>query len=103
MRTVEFRHLLDDNDALRVRFEMDRGRVIRFTVQLECRFDDEWTPVVRYDTSHGFAHCDRFHPHQGPTKTELAVQDFNEALNVAFRDLTCNWTEYRRRYGQWLR
>ncbi|HLC15676.1 MAG TPA: hypothetical protein VJL89_05565, partial [Thermodesulfovibrionia bacterium] len=64
MRHVEFRKLLDEDNALRVRFEIDKGRVSQFVVQLECTFDDEWIPVVRYDTAHGFAHCDKLHPYQ---------------------------------------
>jgi hypothetical protein len=58
MRTVEFRRLFDDKNAARVRFELKRNRVLRFVVQLECRFNDEWHPVVRYDTAHNFAHRD---------------------------------------------
>ena len=40
MRLVEFRRFLDENNALRVRFELERGRVVKFVVQLECRFED---------------------------------------------------------------
>ena len=41
MRLVEFRRYLADNNALRVRFELERGQVVGFTVQLECRFGDD--------------------------------------------------------------
>lgn len=58
MRTVEFRRLFDDQGAIRVWFESEHGRVLGFVVQLECLFNDEWYPVVRYDTAHGFAHRD---------------------------------------------
>jgi len=102
MRTVEFRRLLDDTDALRVQFELERGQVIKFVVQLECRFDDEWTPVVRYDTAHNFVHRDRLHPYSATVKTELPVQDYNEALTFAIRDLVDSWSIYRRRYEEWL-
>ncbi len=55
MRTVEFRNLLDEKNALRVKFELDQGSVIKFVAQLECRLDDKFVPVVRYDTAHNFA------------------------------------------------
>ncbi|MCK6568124.1 MAG: hypothetical protein HUU12_15115 [Anaerolineales bacterium] len=78
MRTVEFRRLLDDANALRVRFETDHGQILRFIVQLECLFseDGEWTPVVRYDTAHGYAHRDVMRPHRkrrenGNVRSEL--------------------------------
>jgi len=95
--------LLDDKNALRVRFELEHGEVVMFVVQLECLFmDSQWIPVVRYDTAHGFAHCDRMHPHKDVEKTEMRVRDFNEGLTVAMFDLTINWSEYRRRYEEWL-
>lgn len=103
MRTVEFRRLLDEANALRVRFELEHGRVIKFVVQLECCFDGQWTPVIRYDTAHGFVHCDKLHPHAETVKTEMAVHDYNEALTFAIKDLVKNWSEYRRRYERWLR
>lgn len=102
MRTVEFRRLLDDDNTLRVRFELERGQVLKFVVQLECYLDDEWVPVVRYDTAHDFAHCDRLHPYEATVKTRMDTQDYNEALTFAIRDLVDNWSDYRRRYKEWL-
>ena len=103
MRTVEFRRLLDDGNALRVMFELEHGDVVSFVVQLECKFSShDWTPIVRYDTAHGFAHRDRMHPREGVEKTEMRVRDFNEGLTIAVFDLINNWNEYRRRYQEWL-
>lgn len=49
MRSVEFRRFLDDDNVLRARFELERGHVLKFMVQLECRFEDNagWVSVVR--------------------------------------------------------
>jgi hypothetical protein len=101
VRTIEFERLLDVDNILRVQFELDGGEVLKFTVQLECCFEDEWAPVVRYDTAHGFAHCDRLHPYADEAKTRMLMQDYNEALNWAMADLTSNWQAYRRRYAAW--
>lgn len=105
MREVEFRRLLSNDNALRAKFELEHGRVLKFTIQLECYFgsSNEWSPVVRYDTAHGFAHCDKLHPYEATTKTEMITRDYNEALNVALNDLVNNWEHYRRRYETWLR
>lgn len=105
MRLVEFHRFLNDNNALRVRFEVDHGQVLKFVVQLECRFGDDkvLTPVIRYDTAHGFAHCDKLHPYEPAVKTRLETKDYDEALNVAMTDLVDNWSTYRGRYEQWLR
>lgn len=101
MRQVEFRNLLDPQNAVRVRFDIDQGQVVRFMVQLECQFDDEWMPVIRYDTSHNFAHCDRLHPYDQATKTRMNTRDYNDALTYALEDLETNWRHYRRRFVQW--
>ncbi len=105
MRVVEFHRFLNADNALRVRFEIERGQVLDFMVQLECRYgdDEEWMPIVRYDTAHGFPHCDRLHPYDPAIKTEMAAKDNNEALTVAMNDLVNNWSKYRRRYEEWLR
>ena len=104
MRVVQFRRLLNDDNSLRVRFEIDRGQVRKFAIQLECRYDDSgFTPVIRYDTAHGFAHCDKLHPYEPAVKSILDTKDYNEALNLAMNDLVENWGHYRRRYEQWLK
>jgi hypothetical protein len=101
VRTINFCNALDEKNILRVRFETDRGRIVSFMVQLECLFDTEWTPVVRYDTTHGFAHCDRMHPWEKAKKTRMVTEDFNDALTYAMHDLASRWQDYRRRYLKW--
>ncbi|MBI3162369.1 MAG: hypothetical protein HYZ23_07650 [Chloroflexi bacterium] len=105
MRTVEFRRLLDYDNALRVMFESDHGQIHRFVIQLECIFveDGEWIPVVRYDTAHGYAHRDVMHPYKREEKTKMPVQDYNEAFNMAMEDVVRKRYEYRRRYEEWLK
>jgi hypothetical protein len=102
VRTVESRTLFDDKNAARVLLELERSDVVRFVVQLGCRFDDQWFPVVRYDTAHGFAHRDLLRPSGEVEKTDLAVRDDNEALTFAIQDLRRNWETYGRRCEQWL-
>ncbi len=105
MRTVEFRRLLDYDNALRVMFETERGQILRFVVQLECQVaeDDDWIPVVRYDTAHGYAHRDILHPTKTEEKTEMSVQDYNEAFTIAMNYVVEKRYDYRRRYEEWLR
>ena len=100
MRTVEYVNLLNPENRIRIRFDTDAGQILRFTVQLECWHED-WMPVVRCDTAHGFAHCDIIHPHGDDRKVRLDIQDFNEALTIAVADITENWVRYRERYEGW--
>jgi len=105
MRSVQFHQLLDDDNALRVEFELEQGRVLRFAVQLECRFTEggKLKPVIRYDTAHGFAHCDRLHPRDTPAKSTMNTQDYNEVLTFAIDAIVNNWQAYRRRFATWLK
>jgi hypothetical protein len=86
-----------------VHFEIDRGQVLSFVVQLECSWAGEWQAVVRYDTAHGFAHRDTMHPRGDTEKSEMLVSNYGEGLNYAIGDLKANWREYRRRYEEWTR
>ena len=104
MRTVEFRRLLDYDNALRVMFESERGQILRFVVQLECQFveDGEWVTIVTYDTAHGYAHRDIMRPNEKEEKTRMSVQDNNEAFTIAMEDVVEKRYDYRRRYKKWL-
>ena len=104
MRVVEFHRYLNEDNALRVSFQIEHGKVLKFVVQLECRFDKtgRFSPVVRYDTAHGFAHCDRFHPYEKSRKVTMPTQDYDEALTFAMDDLVKEWRFYRRRFEVWL-
>ena len=105
MHAVEFRRLLDYDNALRVMFESEHGQILRFVVQLECLFaeDGEWIAVVRYDTAHGYAHRDIMHPHKKEEKTKMSVKDYNEAYTIAMDDVVEKRYDYRRRYEEWLK
>lgn len=102
MRVVEFLRLLDEGVRLRVRFVVESGVVLQFTVQLEWFSEDEWIGLIRYDTAHDFAHCDTMHPYQPTTKTRLPVAEYGDALTFAIEDLSVNWQRYRRRYVEWM-
>jgi len=95
---TSFRFLLERDVALRVRFTRERGRVIAFVVQLECWIADRWYPVIRYDTAHGFAHCDVLRPDGSQRKYAIPIGDFNEALTYAQNDIRTNFRHYCMRF-----
>lgn len=101
MREVEYEHELGENTFTRIRFSRERKQILRFTVQPECVFGDERHIVIRYDTSHGFAHSDTMRPGQPELKIELNM-DFNRAFTYAQRDVSQNWNFYCERYERWL-
>ncbi|KKK53372.1 hypothetical protein LCGC14_3095440, partial [marine sediment metagenome] len=57
MQEIEYILFLSSEmkDRLRVSAQKQRGEILEFTVQYEALIRDEWRPVVRYDTTHGFA------------------------------------------------
>jgi hypothetical protein len=64
---------------------------------------DEWVPVVRYDTAHGYAHKDLLRPDGTREKILLGIGDLNEALTLADKDSGENWEKYNDRYLRRLR
>ncbi|MBI4522444.1 MAG: hypothetical protein HY695_01385 [Deltaproteobacteria bacterium] len=54
--------------------------------------------VVRYDSSHGFAHRDQYDVRGRSTKTPLLALNYNQALTFAKLDLKANWQVYRERF-----
>jgi hypothetical protein len=82
---------------MRARYRIVGGRVSRFTVQLEVLAGGEWRPVVRYDTSHRFAHRDLYRARGRAVKSDLKMT-FEEALTYALDDLRDNWESYREKF-----
>lgn len=79
------------------------GIVTGFVVQYEALIENEWRPVVRYDTAHGFAHRDLLHPGGDTEKQPLYLPSLNLALTFAIQDLKMLWTRYRAGYEGELR
>ena len=59
------------------------------------RFENVWTPVIRYDSAHGSAHIDKYSPDGKKKKTYLNL-DLNTALTLVDWDINNNWERYIR-------
>jgi hypothetical protein len=93
---------LPDTATLRVRYLKDRGRILRFVVQLESLIDRVWTPIVRYDNAHQFVRRDDLKPDGSQLKTPpMAFANNEDAFNFALQDLRANYRFYIQRYWQW--
>jgi hypothetical protein len=77
-----------------------KGRSFFFRVQYETKIGNQWHPVVRYDTAHGFSHRDLLDIFGNTKKTPLLNQDFNDALTFAENDLKTNWSLYKRAFTE---
>lgn len=98
MKEVVFIRWLSDTCRIRHVHVQTKGRVTRFVVQLEIEIQGRWHAVRRYDTAHGFAHCDILHPDGRAEKLPLAFHDLNDALTFAATDLRVHWSLYVERY-----
>jgi len=85
-------------DRLRVHAKKQKGKIVRFVVQYEALIKNEWRAIVRYDTSHGFAHKDIIHSSGEVDKQPLHFQDFNMAFTFAIQDLKTSWKWYKIAY-----
>lgn len=94
----EFVVLLGNDCRLRHYHNRMKQEVIEFMVQLEIQFKGDWKPIIRYDTAHGFAHRDAYHPDGRVEKTPLPMGDYNSILTFAEFDLRTNWELYRERF-----
>jgi hypothetical protein len=83
--------LLSPEDRKRYRHRRQGRRILGFTIQYETLVDDEWVPVVRYDTSHRIAHKDILDIRGREKKVLLGIADFREALLLADDDIKTNW------------
>jgi len=77
--------------------ETRKGKVVRFMVQLEAKYEGKWKEVVRYDCAHGYAHRDSYNLHGKRVKEELNLS-FKDALTIADDDIDDNWETYKYRF-----
>jgi hypothetical protein len=71
-------------------------------VQYEAKIKNKWHQIVRYDTSHGFAHKDIIHPSGQKEKQPLYFSTLNAAFTFAIQDLKISWKWYRAAYEKEL-
>jgi hypothetical protein len=97
-REVEYAIRIGKSDRYRHKHIRERGKIVYFRIQYETKIGEDWYPVVRYDTSHGFAHRDLINRKGEVTKTPLFIRDYNDALTFGENDLKANWKIYKERF-----
>lgn len=96
-------YMLTDKDRKRHEHIVEKGKVIGFVVQYEIFFEGRWVAIVRYDTSHGYAHKDLINPDGSKEKIFMGAVELSEALTLADRDINENWERYKERYFRRLK
>ena len=80
-------------------YHVSNGKeIVEFRIQLEILVNEEWHPVVRYDTAHGSPHRDILHANGDQTKDWFAGYSVAEVLTIGQKDIMDNWLSYRERF-----
>ena len=80
-------------------YHLSKGKkIVEFRIQLEVLVDEEWYPVVRYDTAHGTPHRDTLHPNGEQTKEWFEGYSIEDVLTIGQKDIMDNWLAYRKRF-----
>jgi len=97
MHEIEYLFYLssEESDRLRIIARKNKGEILEFVAQYEALISEEWRPVVRYDTAHGFAHRDIIRANGEVLKQPLFFETFNLAFTFATLDLKMNWRQYK--------
>ncbi|MCR4321227.1 MAG: hypothetical protein NUV74_12940 [Candidatus Brocadiaceae bacterium] len=94
---------LDREDRLRIKIEVEKGKVIDVVVQYESKIKDKWYPIVRYDCSHGFFHRDILNKKGEKTKQVIQIQNLKDALTYAEQDIKDRWEWYKERFKKGIK
>jgi hypothetical protein len=93
----EYLILLDVDVRKRHYHVTEAGKVVKFVVQLEVKWEGLWKPVLRYDCSHDYAHKDCYNL-EGRSKKIRLYMDYEDSLSFADDDINENWQIYRERF-----
>ena len=94
---IEFLYTLSE-ELEDVSAQKRKGEIIKFVVQYEAFIENQWRPIIRYDTTHGFAHKDIIHYNGKQEKQPLYFPDYNMAFTYAIQELKISWRWYRMAY-----
>ena len=94
---------LDGEDRLRIKIEVEKGKVKDVVVQYESKIKDKWYPIVRYDCSHGFFHRDILNQKGEKTKQVIQIQNLKDALTYEEQDIKDRWERYKKRFKKGIK
>ncbi len=79
MQKKTYIYMITDIDRKRHEHLSEKGKVTGFVVKYEMYIENaRWLPIVRYDTSHGYAHKDLINPDGTKEKIFMGNAELNE-------------------------
>ena len=100
MKELSYFKYLDegDDEIIRIRFWIDKGKLLDLVIQYESKIDDRWHSIVRFDCSHGFFNRDVLNPNGAKEKFAIPMNNLKDAANYAEQDIKDHWNSYKERY-----
>ena len=90
-------------DRLRIKLDVEKGKVIDVVVQYEAKIKDRWYSIVRYDCSHGYFHRDLLNLKGEETKQSIAIRNLKDALTYAEQDIKDRWEWYKEKFKKGMK
>lgn len=97
----QFNVRFSEIDKAHVTFDREQQAIVQFSVQYLARIDNEWQPIVRWDTAHGHSHMDIALPNGEQETREWTFSNYAQAMTAALSHIRVNWAFYRERYERW--
>ncbi len=91
------------DDRLRIRIDIEKGKVTDVVVQYESKIKDKWYSIVRYDCSHGFFHRDVLNPKGEKIKQPISIHNLKDALTYAEQDIKDRWEWYKEKFKKGMK
>lgn len=86
-------HLVFNHARIDVMMGIDKGKIVRMSINLALLEDDKKYDVVRWDTAHGYLHKHEFWRSEKSEKVETN-KPLDEIFRKVYGDLKVNWKEY---------
>jgi len=93
----------EGEDRLRIRLNIEKGKVIDVVVQYEAKIKERWCSIVRYDCSHGFFHRDLLTPKGEEIKQAIPIENLKDALTYAEQDIKDRWEWYKEKFKKGIK
>ncbi len=93
----------DGDDRLRIRINVEKGKVRDVFIQYESRIRGKWYSIIRYDCSHGFFHRDLINPKGEETKQSISIRNLKDALIYAEQDIKDRWEWYKEKFKKGMK
>ena len=92
MRHKELIHIdTDENARINVWFDIEKGKVVNFSINLVWIKNEETYDVYRVDTCHGFLHEQKFWISNEKIRLDM---DWHYAFNEKFKDVKENYVKW---------